>query len=302
MTAATARSRWRATASSASSRSTLQKRASACASHPPCRRCWPAAMSTPASTAALACFMSFHAVVPAPAYDPVGRAQAAARDCAPDRGRRELQRTSLLNASYTRREEDNGLSADDWPTGYWRRCASPCVGAWSRTFPSACCCPGGVDSSLIVGLLAEEGQKDLMTFSIGFEEANGEKGDEFVYSDLIAERFGTDHHKIFVPSADLMTSLPDTIAAQSSRWSPTTISASSCSAARCPSTSRWCSRPGRRRSVRRLSLVSPLAGSNDVVADYARVFFDRSRETMAGTCRPSGWRTRTRRSIRRRSH
>jgi asparagine synthase (glutamine-hydrolysing) len=58
---------------------------------------------------------------------------------------------------------------------------------------------GGVDSSVIVGLLAEMGQKGLMTFSVGFEEANGEKGDEFVYSDLIARHFGTDHHKIFVP-------------------------------------------------------------------------------------------------------
>ncbi len=36
-----------------------------------------------------------------------------------------------------------------------------------------------MDSSLIVGLLAEEGQRDLATYSIGFEEAKGEKGDEF---------------------------------------------------------------------------------------------------------------------------
>jgi hypothetical protein len=58
---------------------------------------------------------------------------------------------------------------------------------------------GGVDSSVIVGLLAEQGQRGLKTFSIGFEEAHGEKGDEFVYSDMIAERFATEHHKIFDP-------------------------------------------------------------------------------------------------------
>ena len=57
---------------------------------------------------------------------------------------------------------------------------------------------GGVDSSLIVGLLAEEGQQHLNTFSVGFEAAHGEKGDEFKYSDVIAKHFGTDHHKIFV--------------------------------------------------------------------------------------------------------
>ena len=74
---------------------------------------------------------------------------------------------------------------------------------------------GGVDSSLIVGLLAELGQKDLMTFSVGFEEANGEKGDEFVYSDLIAKHYGTKHHQIFVPHQRLMEALPGTIGAMS---------------------------------------------------------------------------------------
>ena len=74
---------------------------------------------------------------------------------------------------------------------------------------------GGVDSSLIVGLLAEAGQTGLQTFSVGFEEANGEKGDEFVYSDLIAKHYGTEHHKIFVPSASLLDALPGTIDAMS---------------------------------------------------------------------------------------
>ena len=74
---------------------------------------------------------------------------------------------------------------------------------------------GGVDSSLIVGLLAEAGQEGLKTFSIGFEEANGEKGDEFTYSDLIAEHFGTEHYKIFVKSKRLLDTLPRTVAAMS---------------------------------------------------------------------------------------
>ncbi len=74
---------------------------------------------------------------------------------------------------------------------------------------------GGVDSSLLVGLLAEEGQESLNTFSVGFEEAGGEKGDEFHYSDIIAKRFSTRHHKIFVPSADLLQTLPACIGAMS---------------------------------------------------------------------------------------
>jgi asparagine synthase (glutamine-hydrolysing) len=74
---------------------------------------------------------------------------------------------------------------------------------------------GGVDSSLVVGLLAEQGQTGLSTFSVGFEAAGGEAGDEFEYSDLIAGHFETDHHKIEVPSARLLQSLPDTVAAMS---------------------------------------------------------------------------------------
>ncbi|MCB2217719.1 N-acetylglutaminylglutamine amidotransferase [Desulfofustis glycolicus] len=74
---------------------------------------------------------------------------------------------------------------------------------------------GGVDSSLLVGLLADEGQNGLNTFSVGFESAGGEKGDEFFYSDIIAERFATDHHKIFVKSERLLDNLPGCIKAMS---------------------------------------------------------------------------------------
>ena len=38
---------------------------------------------------------------------------------------------------------------------------------------------GGIDSSLVVALLAEAGQHGLQTFSIGFDSAGGESGDEF---------------------------------------------------------------------------------------------------------------------------
>ena len=40
---------------------------------------------------------------------------------------------------------------------------------------------GGIDSSLVVALLAEAGQTGLATFSIGFDSAGGESGDEFEY-------------------------------------------------------------------------------------------------------------------------
>ncbi|HEY0126773.1 MAG TPA: N-acetylglutaminylglutamine amidotransferase, partial [Blastococcus sp.] len=74
---------------------------------------------------------------------------------------------------------------------------------------------GGIDSSLVVALLAEAGQTGLSTFSIGFESAGGESGDEFEYSTLVAERFGTDHHRIRIDSARLLPAVDATVAAMS---------------------------------------------------------------------------------------
>jgi len=73
---------------------------------------------------------------------------------------------------------------------------------------------GGLDSSLLVGLLADH-VDDLLTFSIGFEDvgAGSEKADEFEYSDLIAEHFKTRHHKFLIPNSEVMARLPEAIEA-----------------------------------------------------------------------------------------
>jgi len=68
---------------------------------------------------------------------------------------------------------------------------------------------GGIDSSLLVGLLAEAGQKDLKTFSVGFEDAPEEKGNEFEYSDAVAQKFETDHHQLMVPNNQVLPRLPE---------------------------------------------------------------------------------------------
>ncbi|MFJ9342077.1 N-acetylglutaminylglutamine amidotransferase [Streptomyces sp. NPDC101733] len=74
---------------------------------------------------------------------------------------------------------------------------------------------GGLDSSVIVALLAEEGRDDLPTFAMGFEAENGEVGDEFHYSDLVARRFSTDHHQFMIPSDRLPVALEAAIGAMS---------------------------------------------------------------------------------------
>jgi len=74
---------------------------------------------------------------------------------------------------------------------------------------------GGVDSSLLVGLIAEAGISHFRTYSIGFEAVGDESGDEFRYSDLIARHFDTEHYKLTISSAELLERLPDAIQAMS---------------------------------------------------------------------------------------
>ncbi|MGB0723123.1 MAG: N-acetylglutaminylglutamine amidotransferase [Gammaproteobacteria bacterium] len=70
---------------------------------------------------------------------------------------------------------------------------------------------GGLDSSLIVGLLAEAGRDNLLTFSVGFEDQPEEKGSEFEYSDAVVERFGTRHHKLLIPNDEVLPRLPEAV-------------------------------------------------------------------------------------------
>ena len=57
--------------------------------------------------------------------------------------------------------------------------------------------------------------RDLLTFSIGFESHGGIEGDEFRWSDVVAERFATDHHRIRISSDRLLPALGGAIAAMS---------------------------------------------------------------------------------------
>ncbi len=72
---------------------------------------------------------------------------------------------------------------------------------------------GGLDSSLLVALLAEAGVKDLLTFSIGFEDQPEEKGSEFEFSDQVVARYQTQHHKIHIANDQVLKRLPEAVQA-----------------------------------------------------------------------------------------
>lgn len=54
---------------------------------------------------------------------------------------------------------------------------------------------GGIDSSLIVGMMGKLSGKPVKTFSIGFEEKDF---DELIYAKLVSDHFATEHHEFVV--------------------------------------------------------------------------------------------------------
>ncbi len=164
---------------------------------------------------ALNYYLSFHAVVPAPRTILKGVKKlppATLRVIEPDGRSQEREYWSL---SFERSAADQLRSSAEWREQLGAALRRAVERRMVADVPVGVLLSGGVDSSLIVGLLTEAGQVGLNTFSIGFEAANNESGDEFRYSDLIAERFETEHHKIFIESARLLDALPGTIAAMS---------------------------------------------------------------------------------------
>ncbi|MBW2618927.1 MAG: asparagine synthase (glutamine-hydrolyzing), partial [Deltaproteobacteria bacterium] len=67
---------------------------------------------------------------------------------------------------------------------------------------------GGIDSSGVVALMAEQAAGPIKTFSIGFQEPSY---DESAYARLVADRFGTDHHQEVLSALDTASLLPQIV-------------------------------------------------------------------------------------------
>ena len=176
---------------------------------------------------------------------------------------------------------DEKLSSNDWRDLVMESLKTAVARRMVADVPVGVLLSGGVDSSLIVGLLAEAGQKDLNTFSIGFEDANGEVGNEFEFSDLIANHYGTEHHKIFVPGSELMEHLPGTIAAMSEPMvSYDNVGFYLLSREVSKHIKVVQSGQGADEIFGGYHWYPPMVGANDPLAAYSRAFFDRSDETL----------------------
>jgi asparagine synthase (glutamine-hydrolysing) len=161
---------------------------------------------------ALQHYMTFHSVVPAPRTIVTGVRKlppATVRIIQPD-GRSEEH--VYWEASFARRPE---IADDEWPSLIHDALKVAVERRMVADVPVGVLLSGGIDSSYIVALLAEQGQRGLTTFSIGFEAAGGESGDEFAYSDLVAKQFDTVHHQIRIGADRFLPAVDRTVAAMS---------------------------------------------------------------------------------------
>jgi asparagine synthase (glutamine-hydrolysing) len=160
-------------------------------------------------------YLSFHSVVPPPRtiLRGVTKVPPASLVAIEPDGRRVT--ATYWEPDFTRRSDRACWSERDWEDAVLAALRVAVDRRLVADVPVGCLLSGGVDSSLIVGLLAEAGQHGLATFSIGFESVGGVKGDEFRYSDIIAERFGTNHTQIRIGTDRMLPALDGAIGAMS---------------------------------------------------------------------------------------
>jgi asparagine synthase (glutamine-hydrolysing) len=164
---------------------------------------------------ALHYYMTFHSVVPAPHTILKGVKKlppATTLTLGPDGTE---TRNTYWNLFFGPRKEEKSLTFDDWKELVTIELRKAVQRRLVADVPVGILLSGGVDSSLLVGLLSGLGQKDINTFSIGFEDVREEKGNEFEYSDIIAERFHTTHHKIEADSSEVLPAMDHCVQAMS---------------------------------------------------------------------------------------
>ena len=236
---------------------------------------------------ALNSYLSFHAVVPAPYTLLKGVRKLAPGTLMvvhPD-GRREEKTFWAMQA--VRSAEDEARSFDDWCDLLLEQLRAAVKRRLVADVPVGALLSGGVDSSLIVGLMAEAGVRDLHTYNVGFADVGGEKGNEFEYAQIIADEFGTRHERIFVPEAQLLQRLPEAIEAMSEPMvSHDCIGFYLLSEAVSRHTKVVQSGQGADEVFGGYHWYPKLEGSTDAVADYLAAFRDRDHADYRALVQP----------------
>lgn len=244
-------------------------------------------VDTDIDAVALHHYMTFHSVVPAPhtIFKGIRKlAPGTMMRIEPDGQRREFRYWSPV---FEADPAMSGIGFTEWQ----ERVLEALIVAVRRRLvadvPVGVLLSGGLDSSLVVGLLSELGQSGLKTFSVGFESVGEEKGDEFEYSDRVASHFRTDHQRIFVNSSELLPALSSCVRAMSEPMvSHDVIGFYLLSKEVSQHVKVVQSGQGADEVFAGYHWYPPLMNSTDAHGDYARVFFDRGHQEFTRAVQP----------------
>jgi asparagine synthase (glutamine-hydrolysing) len=242
-------------------------------------------IDTSIDATALHHYMSFHAVVPAPLTILKGVRKlpaATIRTIEPD-GRSSDQTFWKLQVHSTAKDFSRPVA--DWREEILAALTAATERRLVADVPVGVLLSGGLDSSLLVALLADAA--DLKTFSVGFERVGDAAGDEFLYSDMIAEKFHTDHTRIYVPSTEAVNWLPDMMQAMSEpMMSHDAIGFYLLAKEVSQHVKVVQSGQGADEVFGGYHWYPKLMNSNDIGSDYANVYFDRTHDEMAEALSP----------------
>lgn len=160
-------------------------------------------------------YLNFHAVVPAPRTVLANVQKLPPATWLRIDAQGKTTQHTWWNLNYGPAAEEQGYGLDEWRDLTLDSLREAVAIRQRAAVDVGVLLSGGVDSSLLVGLLREVGVDNLLTFSIGFQDAGGERGDEFQYSDLIAQHYGTRHHQLRIDEREIITQLPAAFRAMS---------------------------------------------------------------------------------------
>lgn len=121
----------------------------------------------------------------------------------------DLKTDALQIHSYwrIRYQEQEERSIEEWQE-LIRHELRAAVHRWVLSdVPVGCSLSGGLDSSAIVGLLAESGYGPIRTYSLGFAGEQEQEWNELHLAKKVAERWGTEHHELILNEEDLLSDI-----------------------------------------------------------------------------------------------
>ena len=154
--------------------------------------------------------LSLHAVIPAPRtlLKGIRKCRPAFQICVDSKGGFSESRYWSLSA----KRPDRILTVEEWNDAIHAALTESVKKRLKiADVPVGVLLSGGLDSSLLVALLAEAGVGNIKTYSIGFEDQPEEKGNEFEFSDSVAKMYDTEHNKYLIPNDQVISRLPEAI-------------------------------------------------------------------------------------------